>query len=185
METRETEIWKNVSDYPGYQISNFGRLKSLSKEWKTGEHYQIIFRSPEKIMKTSLNNWGYLWARISKKGKKRMFLVHIEVAKAFINNPENKPQVNHKDGNKLNNNWNNLEWNTVSENTQHAYDTGLAKGAQGEKSGSAKLKNEDVLEIRRIAENGKYGVLREIAKKYGIAASVISRIVNRKIWKHI
>ena len=106
----EDEIWKNVKeiepDADDYLISNKGRIKN-----KNGEISQGRLQNGYNI--------GYIGKNITRK------LVHILVAKLFIPNTENKPCVNHKDGNKTNNCITNLEWNTYSENTQHAFDTNL------------------------------------------------------------
>lgn len=106
------EIWKDVKEYEGlYQISNLGRIKSFHKK--------------EKILKTSYQymKYGYIREKIdlSKNGKKKSLKVHRLVAEAFIPNPENKPQINHIDGNPLNNNVFNLEWCTNQENIIHSY----------------------------------------------------------------
>lgn len=106
-----------------YEISNLGRVKSL---------HRVILKSnginntiKESIRKTRLLYHGYE-ALIIKNNKRQLhFTIHRLVALAFIPNPDNKPEVNHKDGNKTNNHVNNLEWSTRSENAQHAYDKGL------------------------------------------------------------
>ena len=95
------EIWKDIEGYEGaYQISNFGRIKNKIK-----------------ILSPQINNCGYL--RIILKNKH--YSIHRLVALAFLPNPENKPQVNHIDGNKTNNYVTNLEWVTASENQKHNY----------------------------------------------------------------
>lgn len=101
------EIWKTVKDYPDYKVSNKGIVVSThsGKEKKIG----------------SVNPKGYTTCAISSNGKRRYASPHILAAEAFIPNPENKRTVNHKDGNKLNNNVDNLEWATYSENHLHAY----------------------------------------------------------------
>lgn len=100
----EKEIWRPIKGYENrYFVSNFGRVKG-----------------PLKILKPSISNWGYERVRIvDNNGKRTSPRVHRLVAQAFIPNPKNKPQVNHIDGNKLNNNVKNLEWATASENKLH------------------------------------------------------------------
>jgi hypothetical protein len=110
----QQEQWKAIAECNGeYSISDYGRVKSL----KFGK---------ERILKPSLIGNGYPAVLLSMKGQKvKLQCIHKLVASAFIKNPDNKPQVNHKDGNKLNNHIDNLEWMTIKENIQHAYDTGL------------------------------------------------------------
>ena len=108
----EQEIWKDVEGFSGYQISNLGRVKSYK-------------RKNEFIRKTSIVG-GYVQVALGSKNiKKQTFYIHRLIAKAFIPNHENKPEINHIDGNKLNNNISNLEWVTRKENCQHAWDNGL------------------------------------------------------------
>ena len=90
----EKEIWRDVKDYDGlYLVSNLGRVKSLNYR-RTGR---------EEILKPSMNTCGYLFVDLSKYGKQKAFLVHRLVAEAFIPNPENLQQINHKDEDKTNN----------------------------------------------------------------------------------
>lgn len=111
----ENEIWKDVVGYDGlYQVSNLGRVKSV------GSYYH-----KEIILKEQFFKQGYSKTTLYKKGKPKSFKTHRLVALAFIHNPENKPQINHKDGNKSNNCVDNLEWVSAKENMQHALKTGL------------------------------------------------------------
>ncbi len=110
----QIEEWKPIAECNGeYYISDHGRVKSM----KFGK---------ERILKPCPNTRGYLIVFVAGKWEKqRCNLIHQLVAKTFLPNPESKPQVNHKDGNKLNNSVTNLEWMTHQENIQHAWDTGL------------------------------------------------------------
>jgi hypothetical protein len=110
------EIWKDIEDYEGmYQVSNLGNVKSLPRK-------RTIKK--ERLLKPAINNKGYKMIVLCKKSKPKMFLVHRLVATAFIPNPNNYPQVNHKDSNPLNNCVNNLEWCTQQENIKYSWDYG-------------------------------------------------------------
>ena len=117
----EKEIWKNVKEFNGlYEVSSNGRMKSY-KRYKEG-----------KILKLSKYSNGYLFVKLSPmnthRGEyKKAYSVHRLVAETFIPNPNNYPCVNHKDGNKQNNNVDNLEWCTYSYNTKHAYKNNLKR----------------------------------------------------------
>jgi hypothetical protein len=106
--------------------------------------------------------------------------IHRIVAEAFLPNPNNLPEINHKSGVKTDNRVENLEWCTRLENVKHAIQSGLTK-IKGEDNCYSKLTNMQVLEIRK--SKGIYQ--KELAGKYGISQSVISKIRNNKNWKHI
>ena len=107
------EIWKSIKGFEGcYMISNMGRVKSLPRNGTI---------NVERIIKPGIRN-NYLFIRLVGNHKDKKCSVHILVAEHFIPNPENKSQVNHKDGNKLNNCVDNLEWTTQSENMIHTRD---------------------------------------------------------------
>lgn len=116
------EMWKDVIGYEGfYWVSDLGGIKSRYR-----------------ILGSSLNSKGYVRVKLCRGGTKTSKLVHRLVAEAFIPNPENKPQINHKDGNKRNNQITNLEWVTSKENIQHQFSTGLNMVGTGENCGSYK-----------------------------------------------
>lgn len=137
----------------------------------------------EKIMKPIKRGTGYLVMSLSKNGEREYVLVHRLVAEAFIPNPENKPQVNHLDGNKANNSVFNLEWCTQKENNIHAYAINLKKGPIGEKNWFCKLSSADIIEIRKLRSIGM--TLIQIAERFSISFQMVSRICNKNNWKHL
>lgn len=120
------EIWKDIPMYEGkYQVSNMGRVKSLNRTSPRGNHTLTIkggILSPTKVGKRCNQ---YLAVNLVQHAQYKTFKVHRLVAMSFLDNHRNCEQINHKDGNKLNNALDNLEWCTRSENLLHAYRTGL------------------------------------------------------------
>jgi predicted XRE-type DNA-binding protein len=164
------EIWKDIEGFEGlYKVSNKGRVRSFHKSGR--------------IMKPDTTNHGHLRVWLCKNGNKKRYLIHRLVARAFIPNPENKPQINHIDADPSNNHVSNLQWSTQSENISHAYEIGN-KNRQGENHQTNKLTKNDVLDIRNAYKLGCF-LQREIAEAYGVGQDLISKIVNRKIWSHI
>lgn len=107
------EIWKDIAGYEGlYQVSNHGNIRSHK-------------RMPNKLLKQSPTNCGYMKVELYKNAKGKMHYVHRLVAQAFLPNPHNKSEINHIDGNKANNVLSNLEWASRSENQLHAINQGL------------------------------------------------------------
>jgi hypothetical protein len=137
------------------------------------------------VKKTFISNSGYQMVSIWINGKCRNHYIHRIVAEVYSPNPNKFPVVNHIDGNKLNNNLDNLEWTTYQKNIHHAIDLGYFQ-AKGEDNVSSKLKESDVLEIRKTFDpNDKNKNATALAKKYGVKFQQIYRILNRERWKHI
>lgn len=121
------EIWKDIDGFEGiYQISNYGRLKALSKQLKGRNSYRNV---KEKVLKPAIGTCGYYQYPLSHNSKKKTILIHREVAKAFVDNPNELYEVNHKDENRLNNHFENLEWcdrsynNSYNDRTKRAAET--------------------------------------------------------------
>ena len=164
-------IWKDVEGFEGlYKVSNEGVLVSLPRRHARG-----------RVVKRVRINTGYEMYTLYKDGKAHNELVHRLSAKHFIPNPDSKPFVNHIDGNKSNNNIENLEWVTRQENVEHAVRTGLLN-TKGENHPLSKLTDQEVLEIRDLYKNKIYNQ-RELSEIYGVYHQHISSIVRNKTRK--
>ena len=114
------EIWKDIKDYEGlYQVSNLGRIRSLDRLVKHA--FKGYSRLKGKIKPCRKNTHGYLNINLCKDGKAKTLLIHRLVAQAFLPNPDNLPEVNHKDENKENNRVDNLEWCTSLYNNSYSH----------------------------------------------------------------
>lgn len=177
--SRDTEVWADIPGFEGcYQIGSLGNLKSLARILvnASGKFYRVR----ERILWVGLRSGNnYIKKKLCKEGVMDEKNIHIMVARAFIPNPENKPIVNHMDGNKLNNAWWNLEWNTVHENNDHARKTGLNR-SYGEDNALSLLTKEQVLEIVKAK-----GLFKDIGKKYGVCAGTIGEIKRGASWSHL
>lgn len=151
----DKEVWKEI-EQTGYEVGNFGRI-----------------RHGNRILAGSCHNDGYIFTTI----KGNQTPIHVFVAKAFIPNPNNLPEVNHKDGNKMNNSAENLEWVTRSENQKHAVNLNLQPKNLSTYTG--KFSDEQREEIKKLWNSGEYSK-REIAKKYNVSHTCICDIINNK-----
>ena len=160
----EGEEWRGVLGYDGkYQVSNFGRVKSFA-------HYP-----KGKILKPVLTKGGYLFVSLSRTAH---VFVHVLVARYFIPNLDAKPQVNHKDGQKLNCSADNLEWVTKLENEQHSWLANLRKTSEAHHN--AKLTDEQIFYIR---DNPEQLTGKDLSAEFGVSRGTISQIQtgqNRK-----
>lgn len=163
------EIWKDIKGYEGlYKISSFGKVKGLKRN---------------KLLNIRNDRLGYNRVKLSKNGKSRLVPLHRALALTFIDNPKNKPNINHIDGNKSNNDLNNLEWCTQKENVRHSWDNGLSKARKGESNNKSKLKVKDIKEIRKLHKQKMTQT--DIAKMFNVSIANISEIVNYKTWKEV
>lgn len=156
-----------------YAISNKGNVRNS----KTG-----------KILRPEVSNCGYLRVGMYYvKDNKRYHIhgsVHRLVAIAFIPNPDNLPEVNHKDGNKTHNWVENLEWSSSSDNDYHAYATGLKKKIYGENSHLHKYSRDAIEKACKLMESGKY-VIREISEMTAVPVAMLCRVRLRKSWCNV
>ena len=167
------ELWVDIPGFDGiYSASNKQRIKSMERIDDRG-HFRNEF-----IMKLRKSS-GYCRVGLYKNGTYYHLGVHVLVCMAFHPNPENKPEVNHKNGKKdCNYPWN-LEWATRSENSQHALKFGLIKHI-GQNGYFAKLKNEEAIEIYKSELPAQ-----ELAKIYNVSYPTIRHIKTGVTWKQI
>jgi len=122
---------------------------------------------------------GRVYFNVSFMGVRKSVLTNRVVALRFYPNPNNLPQVNHKDGDKENNVKDNLEWASGSENEKHAHRTGLKSG-RGTANANSKLTVDDVLTIRASADPDT-----ALAERFGVSRSTITNVIKRKTWAHV
>ena len=175
-------IWYNIPGFENkYKIDKSGNILKLEHYLKYRNGYRRI---PEQIIKWRCDGNGYPYTRLYyDTGKFIQKHIHRLVAEIFIPNPENKPTVNHKDGNKLNNNVNNLEWCTYQENIRHAYKLGLNKSTLGKiPYNSNRLKS-----VYKMDMDGnilyKFNTMEEAAKDIGVSYKYIYRVCRGEIYK--
>lgn len=162
------KTFKIIEKHPRYEISPDGVIRN---------------RTTKRIKSQYVGSTGYYMVTFSVKNKSNPERVHRLLAMAFIPNPKNLPEVNHKDGNKLNYCLDNMEWVTHKENMEHAFAYGLANNT-GERNGMSKLTEAQVVRIKELLKSGmsQYKIAALIG---GISRSAVMNIKNRGQWKHV
>jgi len=182
------EIWKDIKGYEGmYQVSNLGRVKSLERLtfFKNGRKPRL---EKEMIKRPALDGKGYNRMCLRKHDIPNTFKLHRLVAEHFIPNPDNKPQVNHINGDKLDNRVENLEWMTNDENMHHSKINKLRIGKMpsAENHSNSKLTNEQVRYIRSVYKKSS----REfgggaLAKQFNMSIPSIIKIIHKKTYTNV
>jgi len=196
------ETWKIIKNFPDYEVSNFARVRRAVTSNGGMKN---------RILQQCLNKGGYFTVAMKSNGKLFRKTVHSLVAAAFIGTRPKNLTVNHKDGKKINNLPENLEYLTVLQNIRHANRIGLIrkgknhpsflhperlprgdnhharkhpeKMARGEKHGRARLSSEQVFEIKKELFHG--GIALQIARRYGVSEGMVQGIKHNRTWKHI
>ena len=167
-----TEQWLPIPGYePFYDVSSLGRVRRSA-------HYEA---RPIGIRKARVAKMGYYMLALWAHNEGHSEYVHRLVCSAF-HGPSNGRQVNHKNGDRLDNRPENLEWVTSSENEHHAMRE-LGKTNAGERNGQSKLTAEQVLEIRSLHSQGIPNVA--LSERFGICERYVRSILSRRAWKHI
>jgi len=170
------EEWRDIEGYEGiYQVSNLGRIKALER----------VVVVPERILKNVSSGTGYAQINLIRDKKRKICLIHRLVAQAFIPNPDNKSDVNHKKGIKHDNRVSELEWATESENMIHAHRVlgkkSNLKPKKGSSNGNSSLTFTQIEEIKALLAMGTSQ--RSIAKHYKVTQATICNINRGRTWK--
>ncbi|MCF1632931.1 NUMOD4 domain-containing protein [Tetragenococcus koreensis] len=169
------EIWRTIVGYEGfYEVSSLGKVRSLKRSIEQKGDVKHIRVMEGRVLKHNLDRNGYHKVVLSKNGKTKTFKIHRLVAKAFILNTDNLPQVNHIDEDKTNNCVSNLEWCTAKQNINYGTRIKRQRVARGKKVEGIDSKGNIVF---------KFGTIREAAK-YGFSHQCISACARGRNKKH-
>ena len=169
------ENWRSIKGYEGlYEVSDLGRVRSLDRSIPAVCHGRQSTRKKKgKVLALATASNGYKQICLSKDGSHIIYRVHRLVAEAFLDNPDGLPEVNHKDEDKTNNCFWNLEWCTHSYNSSYG-----SKPLCGSRNPMSKLTDEQVAEIRERRASGE--MLKSIAADYGISINHVCNLAQGK-----
>ncbi len=168
------EIWKAIPDFPGYEVSNYGQVRSF---WWRGCRHCYLTITPRRILRPWVDHLGYAQVGLCKDNKKHRFKIPRLVLLSFIGPCPPGMETCHNDGNQLNNFLGNLRWDSHANNCADIKKHGSMKGVNG------KLTKTQVIQIREIASQGY--LQREIGKMFGVSRITIGRIIGRQTYIHI
>lgn len=191
-----TEVWKSVVGHPDYEVSDLGRVRRATDaiasmpnggtaiKAHAGQLLKIGRFQPYPGRRGITLPYPRVSLQVAK-GRSRSFYVHRLVAAAFIPNPDKKPAVNHINSDISDARAANLEWCTHRENTIHSYLAGRSRPPvkSGVNQRSAKLSDDAIRQVRKMSAEGASNA--QVAKIFGINRSEVSRIRNRRLWKHV
>jgi len=170
------EVWRAVDNFPLYEVSNFGQVRSWNA-CGTG-----LADKPRIMRCKTTSQSRHLHVGIRKNNKTHYFSVHKLVLEAFVAMRPEGMECCHNDGNPRNNRVENLRWDTTESNQRDRRRHGTDNG--GERNGHAKLTEDEVKEIIQLGKTGKY-LYRTLAAKFNVSRMTVSRVIQGKTWKHI
>lgn len=178
------EIWKDIKGFEGYyQISNMGNVRSLDR-------FDGIRNLRGQSIRPNSKRNGYLQVGLRRDSKRKWTTIHRLVATHFIDNPENRPQVNHIDGNKLNNTVDNLEWATPAQNLYHARKNNLIEAPKGKEHvnfGICGAESKSAKKVVRYDKDSKETKVYEaliLTEDDGFDRTSVSKCCNKKLKTH-
>ena len=193
------EIWKDIPEYEGYyQASNLGHVRSIDRRVPNRKkgYTDMFFKG--RILKPKVDRYGYLMIVLSKEHIRKNTTVHRMIAKTFIPNPNNYPDINHKDNFKINNKIENLEWCTCQMNNFHRWKSknqieyklndGVIiidqKTINRSLGHATKLNSQKVKEMRELYLTGKY-THEQLGQMFDVCSKYAYLVINRITWKHV